>query len=163
MIVAMADCSATLFGNFNLSIDWFSPTSGTPHCKKVNSDSWFLDNFLHALGLAQHNMHPTRGDNYLEYVVSTHKSVAVFPKLNFFPSDHDSLSVLLPHVKHTKRETCQQHEPASSLPQWKNASWDEIRQALHVLPWCLLRLRGWCSELNDWRHTGYNSRFRTFS
>ena len=133
VLAAAAVGDVVLFGDFNLSIKWASSTNGVP---KDSTDSWFLDTFIHGLGLYQHNMFNTRKDSNLDYVVSTLANVVITPSQNILSSDHESLDVEFPINRTHSANKCSPCD--KKFPVWKNAPWSEIQRVLNLFPWSLL-------------------------
>jgi len=67
-LAALSEGDVLLFGDFNMHIAWSSIKTGVPTDSNV---AWFMENFIHGLGILQHNMHNTRGNRILDYVLST--------------------------------------------------------------------------------------------
>lgn len=99
-----------LVGDFNLSINWLSPSCGIA---RTDSDTWFIDNFIDGLHLLQHNLNPTRNLAILDYIISSHDQVNIKPRQNLFECDHDSLSAYFPLLHGKKHSIILCKDPSS--------------------------------------------------
>lgn len=131
LLRARSEGIVVVAGDFNLNIKWESATTGV--CE-TPVDRDFLVTCIHALGLGQHVLQPTRCGAFLDLLLSSVDPYKVSCGSNYFESDDDSVEAHfgLPWLRRLPAA------PTRPTPCWARADWKGLRGALNLLPASLL-------------------------